>query len=56
MMDICHAHVSENIGLIRTEENIRLVTYLTHTSHLFRPLDLLILDYSKEKKVLMNYL
>jgi len=47
LMDNCHAHVSENIRLICTEENIRLVTYPPHTSHLFQPLDLLIFGLFK---------
>ena len=48
-MDNCYAHVSENIHLICAEENIRLVTYPPHTSHLFQPLDLLIFGLFKRK-------
>jgi len=50
LMDNCHSHVSENIRLICAEENIRIVTYPPHTSHLFQPLDLLIFALFKRKK------
>jgi len=54
-MDNCHSHVSENLRLICVEENISIVTYPPHTSHLFQPLDLLIFALFNRKKYVSEW-
>jgi hypothetical protein len=50
LCDNYNSHINESIKQLLTNNNIRLVTFPSHISHLFQPLDLVILAAFKREK------
>jgi hypothetical protein len=50
LCDNCSSHIDEEAMAMLARENIRLITFPPHTSHLFRPLDLVTLAAFKREK------
>jgi hypothetical protein len=50
LCDNCSSHIDEGIKQLLVDNNIRLVTFPPHTSHLFRPLDLVTFAAFKREK------
>jgi hypothetical protein len=49
LCDNCTAHIDEEIKILLTQNNIRLLTFPPHTSHLFQPLDLVTFSVFKRE-------
>jgi hypothetical protein len=50
LCDNCSLHIDEEVMAMLARENIRLITFPPHTSHLFQPLDLGIFAAFKREK------
>jgi hypothetical protein len=50
LCDNCSSHIDESIKQLHADNNIRLVTFPLHTSHLFQPLDLVTFAAFKREK------
>jgi hypothetical protein len=50
LYDNCSSHIDEGIRQLLVDNNIRLVTFPPHTSHLFQPLDLVTFAAFKREK------
>jgi len=55
LMDNCRAHITENLNQICSQNNILILTFPPHTSHLLQPLDLVIFGLFKRKKVSLSW-
>jgi hypothetical protein len=50
LCDNCSSHIDEGIKQLLADNNIRLITFPPHTSHLFRPLELVTFAAFKREK------
>jgi hypothetical protein len=50
LCDSCSSHIDEEVMAMLARENIRLMTFPPHTSHLFHPLDLVPFAAFKREK------
>jgi hypothetical protein len=50
LCDNCSSHIDEEVMAMLARENIRLITYPPHTSHLFQPLGLMTFAAFKREK------
>jgi hypothetical protein len=50
LCDNCFSHTDEEVMAILARENIRFITFPSHTSHLFQPLDLVVFAAFKPEK------